>query len=57
VNIYLSDWDNWDAFNRNYVARIGRYGLPPRTTVKIARLGLDALIEIEAIAHVRTSEP
>jgi 2-iminobutanoate/2-iminopropanoate deaminase len=57
VNVYLTDWDNWETFNRIYVARIGEHGLPPRTTVEIVRLGFDAPIEIAAIAHVRTDSP
>jgi 2-iminobutanoate/2-iminopropanoate deaminase len=57
VNVYLTDWGNWGTFNTIYVGRIGKHGLPPRTTVEIVRLGLDAPIEIAAIAHVRTSSP
>jgi 2-iminobutanoate/2-iminopropanoate deaminase len=57
VNVYLTDWDNWETFNSIYVSRIGKHGLPPRTTVEIVRLGFDAPIEIAAIAHVRTSSP
>jgi 2-iminobutanoate/2-iminopropanoate deaminase len=57
VNVYLTDWDNWETFDRIYVSRIGEHGLPPRTTVEVVRLGLDAPIEIGAIAHVRTSSP
>jgi 2-iminobutanoate/2-iminopropanoate deaminase len=57
VNVYLTDWDNWEAYNRIYQARIGQYGLPPRTTVEVSRLGLDAPIEIAAVAHVRSSTP
>jgi len=57
VNVYLTDWDNWETFNTIYVDRIGEYGAPPRTTVEIVRLGFDAPIEIAAIAHVRTSSP
>jgi 2-iminobutanoate/2-iminopropanoate deaminase len=57
VNVYLTDWDNWETFNGIYVSRIQKHGLPPRTTVEIVRLGFDAPIEIAAIAHVRTSSP
>ena len=55
VNVYLADWDDWESFNAIYVRRIGQYGLPPRTTVDIDRLGFDSLIEIEAVAHVRAA--
>ena len=57
VNVYLTDWDDWEAYNRIYQQRIGEYGLPPRTTVEVSRLGLEAPIEIAAIAHVRPSNP
>jgi 2-iminobutanoate/2-iminopropanoate deaminase len=57
VNVYLTDWDNWETFNTILADRIGEFGLPPRTTVEVVRLGLDAPIEIVAIAHVRTSSP
>lgn len=54
VNVYLTDWDNWEAYNAIYQDRIGKYGQPPRTTVEISRLGFDAPIEIAAVAYVRT---
>ena len=57
VNVYLTDWNNWETFDTIYRGRIGQYGTPPRTTVQIVRLGFDAPIEIAAIAHVRTSSP
>jgi 2-iminobutanoate/2-iminopropanoate deaminase len=57
VNVYLTDWDNWETFDTIYRGRIGKYGTPPRTTVEIVRLGFDAPIEIAAIAHVRASSP
>jgi 2-iminobutanoate/2-iminopropanoate deaminase len=55
VNVYLTDFDNWDLFNSIYLDRVGQYGTPPRTTVEISRLGFDSLIEIAAIAYVRPS--
>ncbi len=57
VDVYLTDWDDWEAYNRIYQQRIGEYGLPPRTTVEVSRLGLEAPIEIAAIAHLRPSKP
>jgi 2-iminobutanoate/2-iminopropanoate deaminase len=57
VNVYLTDWDNWETFNAIFADRIGEFGLPPRTTVEVVRLGFDAPIEIAAIAHVRTFPP
>lgn len=53
VNVYLTNWDNWETFDTIYVQRIARHGTPPRTTIEVSRLGFDALIEIAAIAHVR----
>ena len=52
TNVYLMSFDDWEAFNDVYVARIGQHGLPPRTTVQIAGLGMGR-IEIEMVAHVR----
>lgn len=57
VNVYLTDWDNWEAYNRVYQERIAGFGSPPRTTVEVSRLGLDAPIEIAAVAHVRPPTP
>jgi 2-iminobutanoate/2-iminopropanoate deaminase len=51
TNVYLTDFDDWEAFNSVY----GRYfddRLPPRVTVQIARLGFGD-IEISMVAHVR----
>lgn len=57
VNVYLTDWDNWETFDAIYRGRIGAFGTPPRTTIEISRLGFDAPIEIAAIAHVRSPSP
>lgn len=57
VNVYLLDWDDWEVFNQVYQERIGKFGRPPRTTVEVSRLGLDAPIEIAAIAHTRPATP
>lgn len=57
VNVYLTDWDNWETFNSIYHDRIEAHGLPPRTTVEVSRLGGYAPIEIAAIAHVRAPAP
>ena len=49
------DWDDWEAFNQIYEARIGReYLAPPRTTVDVDKLGLGYRIEIEMVAYVRS---
>lgn len=57
VNIYLLNWDDWDTFNRIYLDRIGSKGLPPRSTVQVAYIGLDYRIEMEMVAYVRSSAP
>ena len=54
TNVYLLDWDDWEAFNEIYEARVGRpYVAPPRTTVDVDTIGLGYRIEIEMVAHVR----
>lgn len=52
TNVYLLSFEDWEAFNEVYVRRVGATGLPPRTTVQVAALGVGA-IEIEMVAHVR----
>ena len=52
TNVYLMSFDDWPVFNEVYVARLGQYGLPPRSTIQVAGLGLGR-IEIEMVAHVR----
>jgi 2-iminobutanoate/2-iminopropanoate deaminase len=55
ANVYLLDWDDWEAFNQIYEARIGtQYLAPPRTTVDVDQLGLGYRIEIEMVAYVRS---
>jgi 2-iminobutanoate/2-iminopropanoate deaminase len=53
VNTYLASWDDFDTYNHVYVSRIGPHGLPPRTSVEIARFAPPMKIELEAVAHVR----
>jgi 2-iminobutanoate/2-iminopropanoate deaminase len=53
TNVYLESLDDFPAFNEIYVERIGPHGLPPRTTVEIARFRPPMRIEIEAVAHRR----
>jgi 2-iminobutanoate/2-iminopropanoate deaminase len=56
VNAYLASMDDFDAYNAVYTARIGAHGLPPRTTVEIARFRPPMRIEIDAVAHARAAE-
>jgi enamine deaminase RidA (YjgF/YER057c/UK114 family) len=53
THVYLTDFADWQSFNRIYVERFGEFGLPPRTTVEVSELGLGYAIEIEMVAHVR----
>jgi 2-iminobutanoate/2-iminopropanoate deaminase len=50
VSIFLTDFSLLRQMNEVYTARFT--GRPAKTTVEIARLDKDALIEIEAIAGV-----
>jgi 2-iminobutanoate/2-iminopropanoate deaminase len=57
VNVYLTDWDNWETMSTALDGRIATYGQPPRTTIEVTQLGLDSPIEIAVIAYVRTPSP
>lgn len=50
TTVFLSDMDNFPVMNEIYSARIPA-PYPARSTVQVARLPKDALIEIEAIAY------
>ncbi len=52
TNVYLTDFDDWDAFNTVYTQYFPD-GLPPRVTVQIGQLGFGADIEISMLAHVQ----
>jgi 2-iminobutanoate/2-iminopropanoate deaminase len=52
TNVYLISFDDWPTFNQIFLERVGRYGLPARTSVQVAGLGIGR-IEIEMVAHVR----
>jgi 2-iminobutanoate/2-iminopropanoate deaminase len=54
VTTYLTDFDNFGAYNEVYTARFAGLGLPARATVEVSRFPGNLAIEIEAIAHVRT---
>lgn len=47
---FLSDMNNFSAFNQVYARYFGE-SAPARSTVEVARLPKDVLIEVEAIAH------
>jgi 2-iminobutanoate/2-iminopropanoate deaminase len=52
TTVYLSDMKNFDKMNEIYKTffKVGSY--PARTAIQVARLPKDALVEIEAIAHL-----
>jgi 2-iminobutanoate/2-iminopropanoate deaminase len=54
ATVYLKDFNDFMAMNAVYDTYFGRNGLPPpaRTTVEVARLPKDVLIEIDLIAEV-----
>jgi 2-iminobutanoate/2-iminopropanoate deaminase len=54
VNTYLSSLDDFAAYNEVYTRRLADHGVPPRTTVEIVRFPPPMLVEIEAVAHVRS---
>ena len=49
TTVYLSDMNNFAAMNEVY-ARYFSTGFPARSTVEVARLPKDALVEIEVVA-------
>ncbi len=51
ATVFLSDMENFAGMNEVYASHFT--GTPPaRSTVQVARLPKDALVEIEVIAHV-----
>ena len=49
TTVFLADMDDFPLMNELYAARFGTHK-PARATVQVARLPLDALIEIECTA-------
>jgi 2-iminobutanoate/2-iminopropanoate deaminase len=52
TNAYLTDFDDWEAFNAVY-RQYFPDRLPPRVTVQVGQLGLGYSVEISMVAHVR----
>jgi len=50
---FLSDMNDFVAFNEVYTEIFGTDAAPARSCVEVARLPKDALVEIEAIAFVK----
>lgn len=49
---FLSDMENFAAFNEVYTEFFGTECAPARSCVQVARLPKDALVEVEAIAYI-----
>ncbi|MGF1724334.1 RidA family protein [Photobacterium nomapromontoriensis] len=49
---FLSDMENFAAFNEVYTEFFGTDVAPARSCVQAARLPKDALVEVEAIAYI-----
>lgn len=53
ATVFLKDFNDFAAMNEVYAQYLGKDGAPPaRTTVEVARLPKNVLIEIELIAEV-----
>jgi 2-iminobutanoate/2-iminopropanoate deaminase len=50
---FLTDLDRFGAFNERYAAAFTLEPQPARSTVQVARLPMDAAVEIEAWAYRR----
>lgn len=56
VNVYLASLDDFDAYNRIYIEKIGS-DYPSRTTVEVTRFRGTKRIEIDAIALAPETTP
>lgn len=53
TTVFLLDMDDFGAMNAVYIEMFGEDAAPARSTIGVARLPLDALVEIDAIAVLR----
>ncbi len=51
TTVFLKNMQDFDAFNRVY-GEVFNTLAPARSTIEVARLPKDVLIEIEAVAHI-----
>jgi endoribonuclease L-PSP len=51
TTVYLTSMSLFSDFNRVYAEKFSGENLPARTTVGVAELPKNALVEIEVIAH------
>lgn len=54
ANVYLTDMDHFAAMNAAYAGCFGTHR-PARTTVAVAGLPYQALVEIECVAEIKTA--
>lgn len=54
ANVYITTFDDWEAFNAAFFERMNEFGLPPRSTVAVSEIGLGYRVEIEMVARVRS---
>jgi 2-iminobutanoate/2-iminopropanoate deaminase len=52
TTVYLKDLNDFGGMNEVYAKHFAAATAPARTTVQVARLPKDALVEIEAVAVV-----
>ena len=52
TTVFLSDMNNFAAMNAVYESFFPAGNCPARSAVEVARLPKDALVEIEAVAHL-----
>lgn len=57
VDIFLKDLNDFQKMNEEYKRRFTHANFPARQTVQVAKLPLDAFIEISCIAVVRQKNP
>jgi len=53
VTVYLQNLEDFKALNQLYSKAFGE-ARPARATVQVARLPMDALVEMDVVAHVDT---
>lgn len=52
TTVFLSDMNDFAAMNAVYATFFQEGNCPARSAVEVARLPKDALVEIEAVAHL-----
>lgn len=52
TTVYLSDMKKFENMNKVYTSFFKTGNYPARTTIEVSKLPKDALVEVEAIAHL-----